>query len=169
MCSFGILFLLKHYHYLEGYLVCWAKNRRLVLNEVKPNVYRECICEFVLLIDPIHVYPALVDVIMIVCWASLRCAPTGKKHATAPEFQPPACCAFPAVWLWSGTWLLRQEGICWPCYRTELVREGGVGDFSGKINKFSCHGGGRWGISAPLLAQRSLRIWTGNELGALLC
>ena len=23
------------------YLVCWAKNRRLVLNEVKPNVYRE--------------------------------------------------------------------------------------------------------------------------------
>ena len=23
------------------YLVCWAKTRRLVLNEVKPNVYRE--------------------------------------------------------------------------------------------------------------------------------
>lgn len=23
------------------YLVCWAKSRRLVLSEVKPNVYRE--------------------------------------------------------------------------------------------------------------------------------
>ncbi len=25
----------------RGDLVCWAKNGRLVLNEVKPNVYRE--------------------------------------------------------------------------------------------------------------------------------
>ena len=25
----------------SGHPVCWAKNRRLVLNEVKPNVYRE--------------------------------------------------------------------------------------------------------------------------------
>ena len=37
---------------------------------------------------------------MLVCWAPLRSAPIGKKHATAPEFQPPACCAFPVAPVW---------------------------------------------------------------------
>jgi len=37
---------------------------------------------------------------MLVCWAPLRSALTGKKHATAPEFQPPACCAFPVAPVW---------------------------------------------------------------------
>jgi len=68
------------------------------------------ICKFVLPIGPIHLYPALVDVIMLVCWASLRSAPTGKKHATAPEFQPPVCCAFPAVLLRSGSWWTPTRG-----------------------------------------------------------
>lgn len=33
---------------------------------------------------------------------------TGK--ATAPEFQLPACCSFPVVWLWSGSWLTPTRG-----------------------------------------------------------
>jgi hypothetical protein len=57
-----------------------------VLNEVKSKVYREMYGKMCLSLGPIHLYPALVDVIMLVCWASLRCEPTGKKHATAPEF-----------------------------------------------------------------------------------
>lgn len=47
---------------------------------------------------------------MLVCWAPLRSAPTGKKHATAPEFQPPVCCAFPAVLLRSGSWWTPTRG-----------------------------------------------------------
>jgi hypothetical protein len=81
--------------HVDLHLVCWAKNRRLVLNEVKPNVP----------IDPIHVYPALVEVRMLVCWASLRSASIYKNHATAPEFQPPAYHLLPVILLWPGSWL----------------------------------------------------------------
>jgi len=31
-------------------------------------------------------------------------------NATAPEFQPPACCSFPVVLLWSGSWLTPTRG-----------------------------------------------------------
>ncbi len=34
---------------------------------------------------------------MLVCWVSIRSAPTCKNHATAPEFQPPVCCFFTCV------------------------------------------------------------------------
>lgn len=46
-----------------------------------------------------------------------------------------------------------------------------MSDFSGKINKLSCHGGaGDRGISTPLLAQCSLRIWAGGmNCGMPLC
>jgi len=33
-----------------------------------------------------------------------------SDNATAPEFQPPACCAFPVVWLWSGSWWTPTRG-----------------------------------------------------------
>ena len=88
-----------------------------------------------------------------------------SDKATAPEFQPPACCAFPAVWLWSGTWLTPTRG-----------------DLDGHVTERSWLGKGEWVISragsinwavmgwwsgdvrtsAPLLAQCSLRIWTGE-------
>lgn len=42
------------------YLEYWAKYRRLVLNAVKPNVYRETYLQMFLPNGPIHVYPALV-------------------------------------------------------------------------------------------------------------
>jgi len=60
--------------------------------------------------DPIDVYPALVEVIMLICWAWLRSAPTSKNHATAPEFQPPVCCLLPAFWYWLGSWLTPARG-----------------------------------------------------------
>ncbi|MDX7849319.1 hypothetical protein SJR91_17390, partial [Aeromonas caviae] len=69
-------------------------------HEMKPTFNAKRICIFVLPSDLIHVYPALVDVNMLIGWASLGSAPTGKKHATAPEFQPPACCAFPVAPVW---------------------------------------------------------------------
>ena len=50
---------------------CWTK--------WSPTFTAKYIYKFVLPIDPIHVYPALVGVIMIVCWASLRSAPTYTK------------------------------------------------------------------------------------------
>ncbi len=50
--------------------------------------------------------------------------------ATAPEFQPPACCAFPAVWLWSGTWLTPTRG-----------------DLDGHVTERSWLGKGEWVIS----------------------
>ncbi|HHO2166164.1 TPA: hypothetical protein ACRTM3_003920, partial [Aeromonas hydrophila] len=77
---------------------------------------------------------------------------------------------FPVVWLWSGIWLLRQEGICWPCYRTEPFREGGVDDFSGKINKLSCHGVvvGRWGdLSALACSVLAAYLDGGMNCGAV--
>ena len=53
------------------YLEYWAKYRRLVLNAVKPNVYCETYLKIFLPSDPIHVYPAQVDVIMLICRATL--------------------------------------------------------------------------------------------------
>jgi len=47
---------------------------------------------------------------MLVCWGSLRSAPTCKNHATAPEFQPPVCCFLPAFWHWLGSWLTPARG-----------------------------------------------------------
>jgi hypothetical protein len=122
----------------------WRNNASLLgfaalctnLHEVKPNVYRETYLKIFLPIDPIHVYPALVDVIMLVCWASLRSAPTYKNHATAPEVRPPVCWYLIGVLLWSGSLLTPtrhyRERLC---YRTELVWEAGEGGFMGKIKK----------------------------------
>ncbi|MFM4775468.1 hypothetical protein ACEUD0_06450 [Aeromonas veronii] len=55
-----------------------------MLNEVKPNVYREICLSICLLLGHILVYPALVDVIMLACWASLRSAPTYKSRYLNP-------------------------------------------------------------------------------------
>lgn len=32
------------------------------------------------------------------------------SKATAPEFQPPACCLLPVVLLWPGSWLTPTRG-----------------------------------------------------------
>ncbi len=52
---------------------------RLVLNEVKPNVYREICLSICLRLGHIIVYPALAGAITLACWASLRSAPTYKS------------------------------------------------------------------------------------------
>lgn len=67
-----------------SHLVYWAKNRRLVLNEAKPNVYHEYICKSVLRFSHILVYPALMGVIRLACWALLHAASTYKK----PRYRP---------------------------------------------------------------------------------
>ena len=41
---------------------------------------------------------------------SITSVSVSSSNATAPEFQPPVCCAFPAVLLWSGTWLTPTRG-----------------------------------------------------------
>ncbi|MNG79687.1 hypothetical protein D3C81_433810 [compost metagenome] len=65
-------------------IVCLAKNSRLVLNEVKPNIYLEYICKSALRFFPILVCPDLVGAIMLACWTSLHAAPTYKK----PRYRP---------------------------------------------------------------------------------
>lgn len=65
-------------------IVCWAKNRRLVLNEVKPNIYREYIYKSVFRICHILVYPTLVGTMMLACWAALHAASTNKN----PRYRP---------------------------------------------------------------------------------
>lgn len=76
-----------------------------------------------------HVYPALVDAIMLVCWAPLRAAPTYKNHATAPECQPPVSCLLPAIWLWLGSWLTPARD----CQAAMLPNGAGVKSASGRF------------------------------------
>jgi hypothetical protein len=59
---------------------------------------------------------------MLICWASLRSAPTCKNHATAPEFQPPVCCLLPVVLHWLGSWLTPTRG----CQAAMLPNGAGV-------------------------------------------
>ncbi len=51
----------------------------LVLHDVKLNIYHETYLLIFVTPRPIHLYPALVEVIMLVCWASLRSAPAYKN------------------------------------------------------------------------------------------
>ena len=112
------------------HLVCWAKNRRSVLNEVKPNVSCATYLQIFLPNDPIHVYHALVDVMTLVCWASLGFALTCQKHATAPEFQPPVCCLLPAIWQWFGSCLTPTRGCQAAMLPNGAGQESGSGQFS---------------------------------------
>ncbi|HHQ4926387.1 TPA: hypothetical protein ACSP33_004093 [Aeromonas veronii] len=55
-----------------------------MLNEVKPNVYREIYLSICLRLRHILVYPALAGAITLACWASLRSAPTYKSRYLNP-------------------------------------------------------------------------------------
>lgn len=46
-------------------------------------------------------------------------------------------CGFSLAWLMGDS---DETFTKWQCYRTGLVREGGLGDFSGKIKKLNGHG-----------------------------
>ena len=106
---------------------CWTK--------WSPTFTAKRICKF-LPNGPLHIYFALVDVFMFVYRALLRAAPTCKNHATAPEWQPPACCFLPAIWHWPGSWVTPMRRLP-NRYVTErnLVRKGGMVTFwAGSIN-----------------------------------
>lgn len=117
------------------HLVCWGQNRRWVRNEVKPNVYSET---YLKICFTARLHPSLScsgggEHTCLLGFATL-CA-NQQKHATAPEFQPPVCC------------LLHAMMLCWfmadsdkrvakrACYRMELGKEGGDGNFLSRINK----------------------------------
>ena len=98
---------------------------------MKPNVYHETYLQIFLPIGPLHVYPALVELIVLVCWAWLRAVPTYKNQATAPEFQPPVCCLLPAFWNWLGSWLTPTRG----CQAAMLPNGAGVRSTSGRFSE----------------------------------
>lgn len=60
----------------EVYLVCWAKNRRLVLNAVKPNVYRATYLHICFNRSTQHMFIPL--------WLRSSCSPVGLGYALCP-------------------------------------------------------------------------------------
>lgn len=108
---------------------------RLVLNEVKPNVYRETYLQIF--------YPSTQS-IFIPLWLRCSCSSVGLRYTlrqlTKTRLPPliPASslllfpCGVALVWLMADS----DERVSKrPCYRAGPGREGEIGRFSGKINK----------------------------------
>lgn len=122
-----IRFTIKTYSVENVHLVCLAKNCRLLLHEVKHNVYHETHLQICLtdLPSPCLSRSGWPDRLRLLGLATS--APTDKSHATAPECQPPVCCFLPAFWHWFGSWLTPTRG----CQADMLPNGAGVKSASG--------------------------------------